>query len=343
MIQVKREGVVLEKTSLEFEDDGVLNPAVIAGRGKDVHMFYRAVRTGNYSTIGYCRLDGPLHVVYRQKTPIITPQYAYETHGIEDPRIVEIDHLYYLTYTGYDGVNALGALAISADLKHFHKKGIVTSHIPFKKFRELISHQRGLDRYYFANSERKNCSEGKITYLWDKNLVFFPRKIHGQYYFMHRIKPDIQLTAIDHLDKLTPKFWEEYFKDFRDHIMMTGYYPHESFYIGPGAPPIETPYGWLNIYHGVECTGHSNVYSACASLLHLDNPANEIARLPYPLFKPETEYELTGVVNKVCFPTGTIVRDDVLYIYYGAADERIACASVSLSGLLKELLNHKKE
>jgi predicted GH43/DUF377 family glycosyl hydrolase len=35
-----------------------------------------------------------------------------------------------------------------------------------------------------------------------------------------------------------------------------------------------------------------------------------------------------GEVNNVCFPSGAVVLT-ILYIYYGAADERIACASVS--------------
>jgi len=48
-----------------------------------------------------------------------------------------------------------------------------------------------------------------------------------------------------------------------------------------------------------------------------------------------------GDVDDVCFPTGTVLEGDTLYIYYGAADELIACASVRLSALLKELLENK--
>jgi predicted GH43/DUF377 family glycosyl hydrolase len=80
------------------------------------------------------------------------------------------------------------------------------------------------------------------------------------------------------------------------------------------------------------------VYSACAALLDLDNPKKEIARLPYPLFSPKHEWEVRGVVDFVVFPTGTALFDDTLYIYYGAADEHIACASLSLSALVAELL-----
>jgi len=72
----------------------------------------------------------------------------------------------------------------------------------------------------------------------------------------------------------------------------------------------------------------------------LENPFKELARLPSALFTPDQDYEIRGEVNNVCFPTGTALFDDTLYIYYGAADERIACASVSLSALLAELLLH---
>jgi hypothetical protein len=78
-------------------------------------------------------------------------------------------------------------------------------------------------------------------------------------------------------------------------------------------------------------------------LLDLEDPRKEIARLPYALFKPEHEWELKGEVNNVCFPTGTVLIDDTLYIYYGAADEQIACASLSISALLNELMLHTKK
>ena len=94
MVHVKREGVILERTSLEFENEGVMNPAVIA-EGNTVHMFYRAVKKGNYSSIGYCRLEGPLTVVERDVAPLLFSEFEYECQGVEDPRIVKIEDLYY--------------------------------------------------------------------------------------------------------------------------------------------------------------------------------------------------------------------------------------------------------
>ncbi|MEN5133092.1 hypothetical protein [Elizabethkingia anophelis] len=103
---------------------------------------------------------------------------------------------------------------------------------------------------------------------------------------------------------------------------------------------METPEGWLIIYHGVYDSIEGYVYTACAALLDLENPKKEIARLPYPLFQPEKKWELKGEVNNVCFPTGALVENDILYIYYGAADQRIAVVSVKLSELIKELLQY---
>ena len=51
MIVVKKEGVLLSHSDLAFENDGVLNPAAIR-EGEFVHLFYRSVRVGNFSTIG---------------------------------------------------------------------------------------------------------------------------------------------------------------------------------------------------------------------------------------------------------------------------------------------------
>jgi len=56
------------------------------------------------------------------------------------------------------------------------------------------------------------------------------------------------------------------------------------------------------------------------------------------LFSPEYEWELNGEVNNVVFPTGTAVFGDTLFIYYGAADERIACASLSITALVEKLI-----
>lgn len=343
MINVKKEGVLLRKTDLEFENEGVLNPAVIR-EGENVHLFYRAMSKGNYSSIGYCKLNGPLEIVERCEKPLIYSQFDYESHGVEDPRIVKIDDTYYLTYTAFDGVNALGALATSTDLVHFVKRGLIVPRITYDEFLALAESKGKLNAKYPRYNQHEGIyeKEGKDILLWDKNVIFFPRRINGKLYFLHRIKPDIQIVvAVKGLEELTTEFWRDYFIHFNECIVLSPKYEHETSYIGGGCPPIETEHGWLLIYHAVHDTTIGYVYAASAALLDLENPKKEIARLPYPLFFPEKEWELKGEVNNVCFPSGTALFDDTLYIYYGAADERIATASVSLSGLLTELLLYR--
>ena len=340
MITVKKEGILLQKTLLEFENEGVLNPGTIK-EGNTVHLFYRAVRWGNFSSIGYCKLNGPFNVEKRFEQPVIVSEFEYETHGVEDPRIVKIDDIYFLTYTAYDGVNALGALALSKDLVHWEKKGLIVPQITYAEFSRLASTKNILNEKYLRYNEHEGIVEKleQNLLLWDKNVIFFPRRIEGNLYFMHRIKPDIQIVvAVNNLEELTPEFWKNYFLDLESCIVLSPKYDHEVSYVGGGCPPIETADGWLVIYHGVHDSVSGYVYSACAALLDLKNPKKEIARLPYPLFKPEMTWELKGEVNNVCFPSGTALFGDVLYIYYGAADEQIAYASVNLPDLLKELL-----
>jgi beta-1,2-mannobiose phosphorylase / 1,2-beta-oligomannan phosphorylase len=343
MINVIKEGILLQKTTNNFENEGVLNPAAIRD-GEYVHLLYRAVSTGNHSSIGYCKLKGPLFIEERNKTALLSPELDYESHGIEDPRIVKIEDTYYLTFTAYDGVNALGCLATSKDLIHFERKGIIVPQITYEEFNKLIGAKGISNEKYYRYNQHDHILEkdGTEMLIWDKNVMFFPRRIGGKLFFLHRIRPEIQIvTAFESFEEMTPEFWQHYFEHFNDYVVLKPKYQHEVSYIGGGCPPIETEHGWLMIYHGVHDSLQGYVYSACAALLNLEIPQKEIARLPYPLFVPEFHWELKGEVNNVCFPTGAVVFDDILYIYYGAADERVACASMNLTELLNELLVNK--
>jgi len=333
MVTVKKHGIVLEKRDMDFEIEGVLNPAVIYEDGQ-IHMFYRAVAKGNRSTIGYCRFSDPLTVAERYDYPVIVVESEEEKHGVEDPRIVKIDGTYYMSYCAYDGINARGSVATSKDMKTWKKLGIVVPQVEGDDFREWLHSNDNVNVKYFRLNMGNNL-------VWDKNVIFFPKRIYGHLFLLHRIKPGIQIVSVKELSDLTPEFWEDYLKNLEDFIVIDPRFEHELSYVGNGAPPIETEHGWLVIYHGVHDVISGYMYTACAALLELENPGKEIARLPYALFFPEEEWELKGYVNNVCFPSGTVLIEDTLYIYYGAADERIACASVSVKELLAELLKNK--
>jgi predicted GH43/DUF377 family glycosyl hydrolase len=144
LVNVNKLGIVLRKTTNLFENEGVLNPGVIKV-GNSIHMFYRAVTKDNYSTIGYCNFSSPLVLQTRNDEPILIPQAAYEFQGLEDPRIVCIENIYYLTYTAYDGV--------SSCFDHFSAnitKYICTSPLPFAAIFPRLSKAKSI--LFFSSS-----------------------------------------------------------------------------------------------------------------------------------------------------------------------------------------------
>ena len=341
MVEVKKEGVILESTNLEFESQAVLNPACVQ-EGNTVHMFYRAVKEGNYSSIGYCKLDGPLNVIERSENPVLYPEFDYEKHGVEDPRITVLDGIYYIFYSAYDGKNALAAYATSKDLKHWEKKGVISPRITYNEAEDIFRGLKLKEKYFFFESYYKDVV-GEDVLLWEKDVVLLPEKINGKYALFHRILPDIQIAYFNDFSELTLEYWKDYLRHLSDYVVLESKYWYESRNIGGGCPPIRTDEGWLLIYHAVEDSNKGKTYHVGAALLDIQNPCKVLGHLKEPLFSPEEEWEIKGDVDNVVFPTGTAIFDDRLYIYYGAADKRIAVASVNLRELLDELINEKKE
>jgi len=341
MVIVRREGVLLEATENEFENQAVLNPTVVQ-QGDTLHLFYRAVKEGNYSSIGYCKLEGPLDIVERKNSPILFPEYDYEIHGTEDPRIVFLDGTYFMFYTAYDGKNALIAYATSKDLKTWEKHGIISAKMRYDEAGNFFHFSKLKEKYHFFISYYKDVVAEDVL-LWEKDSFILPKKYNNKFALFHRILPDIQIVCFDDFKDLTIDFWKDYLKKLGDNVVMEPKFGFESRNIGAGAPLIETERGWLMIYHSVEDSNRGKVYHASAALLDKHNPYRVIGRLKEPLFSPTEDYEKIGDIDNVVFPTGTAIFGERLYIYYGAADKRIAVVSVNLHKLIHELLASELE
>jgi predicted GH43/DUF377 family glycosyl hydrolase len=317
MLLFERAGILLQHTNLSFEQKGVMNPAVIV-HNNQIHMFYRAVSAEGISTIGYCQLSAPLVISTRNYKPILIGNTAAEQKGMEDPRIVCIDDLFFLSYTAYDGITALGSLLLSQDLQNFFGKRIIVAQ------EKQIKHQ----------------VNNPIQLRWDKNLVFFPRRINGKIYFMHRIKPHILLTSVPEIEQINEDFWKHIGKPKVNIPLVLNARSCGAIYEGAGCPPIETLFGWLIIYHAAYLLDGQTIYKVHVALLDLNEPSLVLAELPYAALEPLTSYERKGNVNNVVFPTASIEKDDRIYVYYGAADTCIACAYFSKSEMLEELLKN---
>lgn len=336
-LPVTKHGIFLEKTALPFEEKAVFNPASFQ-EGNTVHLFYRAISADNISSIGYCRTEGPLGIVERYDHPVIVPEFDYESHGVEDPRITKIEDTYYLTYTAFDGKNARIAYATSRDLVTFQKQGLISPDITYQEVDGLFQRSHLKDRYYFF-SDNIQMRYGQDIILWDKNCILFPEKINGKFALIHRILPEMQILFFDDFAQLKDRaFWEQYLSNLASNVVLENTEWFETRNIGAGAPPIKTESGWLLIYHAVRELNVGRTYSVGAALLDLNDPLKVVAKLKNPLFGPDLEWESGGNGLAVTFPSATSIFDNRLYIYYGAADERIGVASVELDNFLRFLI-----
>ena len=126
MIDVKKEGILVHKTTPGNKNNCVQNPTAIRESGS-TYTFYNAVSKTNYLSIGYCKLKVSLIVEKRFVLPIFSPHFYNEIQGIKGLRITKFDDQYYLTCTAHDEVNAFKSLTIPQDFRHFFKKRFSSS------------------------------------------------------------------------------------------------------------------------------------------------------------------------------------------------------------------------
>ena len=57
------------------------------------------------------------------RRPALEPETKLEKNGVEDPRLVKVNGVYFLTYNAYDGDTARLCLATSRNLKTWQRRG----------------------------------------------------------------------------------------------------------------------------------------------------------------------------------------------------------------------------
>ncbi|VAW17304.1 FIG01423360: glycoside hydrolase [hydrothermal vent metagenome] len=178
-----------------------------------------------------------------------------------------------------------------------------------------------------------------ITQADYRNVVIFPEKINGLYVRLDRPHSEISPWSIWISYSPDLKYWGE-----SKLIMNPQQYHWDEMKIGPGAPPIKTPHGWLNIYHGVFPTMDGCVYRLGVALHDLGDPSKIIAVGDEWILQPEEEYEITGYVHNVVFTCGAVPEDDgTVKIYWGAADKVMCVGTAELEGLVNHCLNNPRK
>jgi len=174
--------------------------------------------------------------------------------------------------------------------------------------------------------------KGFITETDNRNGVLFPEKINGLYARLDR--PNTGDGTGDLWVSYSPDlvFWGKSSCVFRNYEGIRWAWTK----IGPGAAPIKTDEGWLNIFHGVrtQCKQHF-VYQLGVCLLDLEDPSKVIAMSEKAILIPEEEYELSGQTPSVVFTCGAVVEDDgEIKLYYGGADTVQCVATTTVDRLI---------
>jgi len=225
--------------------------------------------------------------------------FPEELWGIEDPRITYVPELNQYAVV-YTAYTREGAGVALALTEDFHH---------FERF-------------------------GLIMQPEDKDAALLPHRIGGNWALIHRP-----------VGAHGAHMWLSYSSNLRQwgsHKLMLearlgGWW--DANRIGLSPPPIETPQGWLVIYHGVRQNAAGAIYRLGLALFDLSTPERCLKHSDEWIFGPEEPYERRGDVDHVIFPCGyTIAPDgDTLHLYYGAADSSIALATGSVRALLEWL------
>ncbi len=171
-----------------------------------------------------------------------------------------------------------------------------------------------------------------------RNVVIFPDTFKGHYARLDRPHSEINPWCI----------WLSWSPDLVHWgnsvpVIQPVPYHWDQMKIGPGATPIKTARGWLNIYHGVFPTMDGAVYRLGVALHDLIDPAKVLGVADDWILSPEDSWELTGYVHNVVFTCGAIAEDDgTLKIYWGGADSVMCVGTANIDDLVELCLTKNR-
>jgi predicted GH43/DUF377 family glycosyl hydrolase len=172
-----------------------------------------------------------------------------------------------------------------------------------------------------------------------RNVVIFPEKFEGRYARLDRPHSEINPWSI----------WISFSPDLihwgDSRVLINPMKYHwDEMKIGPGATPIKTDEGWLNIYHGVFKTMDGAVYRLGVALHDLKDPSIILGISDEWILSPENSWELTGYVHNVVFTCGAVSEEDgTVKIYWGGADTVMCVGSAIIKDLTDLCLKNNRE
>lgn len=296
---------ILSRADWSYPINTVFNPGVARLADGTTLLLCRVEDLRGHSHLCAARSRNGVDDWQIDPEPTLLPdpaQYPEEVFGVEDPRITYVPE-HEVYYVAYTAFSRYGPGVSLARTKDFHD------------FERL----------------------GAIMPPEDKDAALLPRRIGGKWALIHRpIGPSGAHIWISYSPDL--EYWghQRLMLEAREGAWW------DANKIGLSGPLIETPEGWLMIYHGVRPTASGALYRLGLALFDLEQPERCLLRGDEWVFAPEAAYERTGDVNNVVFPCGHTIGDDgdTLSLYYGAADSSIALATASVRMVLRWLHEH---
>jgi predicted GH43/DUF377 family glycosyl hydrolase len=235
-----------------------------------------------------------------------------ESGGVEDARLNPIDDTIAVTYSAY----------------HARVKGRV--------------------RVALATTEhlRSFTRQGPMLDRDMRNVVIFPERFNGHYVGLFR--PNDNLAG--DIGGSYTQIHVGQTRDFRvgpwhiddEPIMRTGAGPSAfSDKIGPGAPPLRTPHGWLSLFHGVRSTMGGNPYVLGVALHDLED-CRRVHMSSIPVLLPSAadchiRDDAYVHVPNVVFSCGMLRRPDGTLIIYYSGNDTVLNIGFSHEDILAEL------
>ncbi len=283
-----------------WESQNVYNPAVIVRDNKFL-MLYRGENSDTTlfkhyrSQIGFAESKDGLNWKRYAKNPVLRAEFDYELPGgLEDPRLIEKDGIYYVYYTAYcaDKHSFWLCVATSTDMKNWEKHGPI-----------------------WGDWNIKNIKNGAILSNPDNE----PVKINGKYILYCSGNNTAHICYSSDLIH-----WE--IKDIENTIPK-GFYPWE---FCMAVTDYESTGQNIILFLGSRHNGGNGQttwnYALGQSLIKKDNPEKIVEIMKDPFLIPSEPYELKGFINYTLFCESLTLYNGEWYLYYGAADHQVGLA-----------------
>lgn len=311
-----------------WEGEVTTNPGAWHDTERDeVLLLYRAAGADRDHVIhlGLARSRDGLNFERVSTDPVASPLPLTPDGGcLEDPRIIRVGEWYYVT---------VASRPFPPGRYWEPQSGLDRPHHAFPSHFPVALRQNLTSTHLFLTRDfRTWIRAGRMTdpALDERDVVIFPEKIGGRWVTLHR---PMQWHGEGFANR-HPAIWIASSDDLlgwkRLQLLAKGEEAWEDK-IGANNPPLRTPYGWLQIYHGV---GSDKRYRLGALLLDLNDPTRVTHRTRRPIFEPVADYETRGIYQGVCFPGGHSVLNGVYHLYYGGADVTCNVATCPLDALL---------